>query len=66
LERILTPSFLWRYVGYLKQNKVTAYSDCDIEEITDDGVIVVTYDGYRIPVKADTVVTSEREPKHSN
>ncbi|MBW1857380.1 MAG: FAD-dependent oxidoreductase [Deltaproteobacteria bacterium] len=64
LGKDINPSFLWRYVGYLKQNKVTAYSDCAIEEITDDGVIVLTYDGYRIPVKADTVVTSEREPNN--
>ena len=61
LGKDINPSFLWRYVGYLRQNKVTAYSDCDIEEITDDGVTVLTYAGYRIPVKADTVVSSERE-----
>jgi len=61
LGKDINPSFLWRYVGYLRQNKVTSYNDCDIEEITDDGVIVKTYDGYRIPIKADTVITSERE-----
>jgi 2,4-dienoyl-CoA reductase (NADPH2) len=61
LGKDVNPSFLWRYVGYLRQNKVTTYNDCDIEEITDEGVTVVTYDGYRIPVKADTVVVTERE-----
>jgi 2,4-dienoyl-CoA reductase (NADPH2) len=61
LGKDVNPSFLWRYVGYLRQNKITAYSDCDIEEITDEGVTVITYDGYRIPVKADTVVVTERE-----
>jgi len=61
LGKDINPSFLWRYVGYLRQNKVTAYNDCDIEEITDKGVTVITYDGHRIPVEADTIVTSERE-----
>jgi 2,4-dienoyl-CoA reductase (NADPH2) len=61
LGKDVNPSFLWRYVGYLRQNKVTAYNDCDIEEITDEGVTVVTYHGYRIPVKADTIVLTERE-----
>jgi len=61
LGKDVNPSFLWRYVGYLRQNKVTTYNDCDIEEITDEGVTVVTYDGHRIPVKADTFVLTERE-----
>jgi 2,4-dienoyl-CoA reductase (NADPH2) len=62
LGKDVNPSFLWRYVGYLRQNRVTTYNDCDIGEITDEGVTVVTYDGYQIPVKADTVVLTEREP----
>ena len=46
---------------YLRQNGVTAYNDCDIEEIEDNEIIVKTYDGYRFPVKCDTIVVSERE-----
>jgi 2,4-dienoyl-CoA reductase (NADPH2) len=61
LGKDINPSFKWRYARYLIDNRVKIYSDCDIEEITDDGVIVKTYDGYRIPIKADTVITSERE-----
>jgi len=61
LGKDVNPSFLWRYVGYLRQNKVTTYNDCDIGEITDQRVTVITYDGYHIPVKADTVVLTERE-----
>ena len=38
-----------------------AYNDCDIEEIGDEGVLVRTYDGYRFPVKCDTVIVTERE-----
>jgi len=38
-----------------------AYNDCDIEEINEGEVIVKTYDGYRFPLKCDTVVMSERE-----
>ena len=42
-----------------------AYNDCDIEEITDAGIVVKTYDGYRLPIACDTVVVSEREPNES-
>ena len=57
----VNPSFKWRYMIYLRQNGVMAYNDCDIEEINDEGVMVKSYDGYRWPVKCDTVVVSERE-----
>jgi len=57
----INPSFKWRYMIYLRQNGVTAYNDCDIEEIEDNEIIVKTYDGYRFPVKCDTIVVSERE-----
>ncbi len=57
----INPSFKWRYLIYLRQNKVMAYNDSDIEEIGDGGVLVRTYDGYRFPVKCDTVVVTERE-----
>jgi len=57
----VNPSFKWRYMIYLKQNGVMAYNDCDIEEINDNEIIVKTYDGYRLPVKCDTVIVSERE-----
>lgn len=56
----VNPSFRWRYVAYLRQHGVTVYNDCDIGEITDEGVTAVTYDGYSIPIKADTVVCTER------
>jgi 2,4-dienoyl-CoA reductase (NADPH2) len=65
LGKDVNPSFRWRYVAYLRENKVTSYNDCDIEEITDDGVIVRTFDGYRFPVKADTVVCAERKTNDS-
>ncbi len=57
----INPSFKWRYMIYLRQNGVMAYNDCDIEEITDGEITVKTYDGYRFPVKFDTIVISERE-----
>ncbi len=56
----INPSFKWRYLIYLRQNKVTAYNDCDIEEVADGEVLVRTYDGYRFPVKCDSVVVTER------
>jgi 2,4-dienoyl-CoA reductase (NADPH2) len=57
----VNPSFKWRYMIYLKQNGVMAYNDCDIEEISQDGIIVRTYDGYRFPVACNTIIVSERE-----
>ena len=65
LGRDVNPSFRWRYAAYLRDNKVTIYNDCDIEEITNDGVTVNTYDGYRFPVGADTVVCAERKANDS-
>jgi len=61
----VNPSFKWRYMIYLRQNGVMAYNDCDIEEINDGEIIVKTFDGYRFPVKCDTVVVSEREANDS-
>jgi 2,4-dienoyl-CoA reductase (NADPH2) len=61
----INPSFKWRYMIYLRQNGVMAYSDCDIEEIKGDEVIARTYDGYRFPVECDTVVLTEREANNS-
>jgi 2,4-dienoyl-CoA reductase (NADPH2) len=61
----INPSFKWRYMIYLRQNGIMAYNDCDIEEINDDEIIVKTFDGYRFPVKCDTVVVSAREANDS-
>ncbi|MHC4921236.1 MAG: oxidoreductase, partial [Planctomycetota bacterium] len=61
----INPSFKWRYLIYLRQNRVMAYNDCDIEEIGAGEIIVRTYDGYRFPVKCDTVVMTEREANDS-
>ena len=56
----INPSFKWRYMIYLRQNGIIAYNDCDIEEINDGEIIVKTFDGYRFPVKCDTVIVSDR------
>ncbi|RLC24964.1 MAG: NADH oxidase [Deltaproteobacteria bacterium] len=61
----VNPSFKWRYMIYLRQNGVMAYNDCDIEEVGDGEIIVKTYDGYRFPVKCDTVVAAEREANNA-
>ena len=61
----INPSFKWRYMIYLRQNGIMAYNGCDIEEINDGEIIVKTFDGYRFPVKCDTVVVSEREANDS-
>ncbi|MFH1294190.1 MAG: FAD-dependent oxidoreductase [Pseudomonadota bacterium] len=61
----INPSFKWRYMIYLRQNGIMAYNDCDIEEINDGEIIVKTFDGYRFPVKCDTVVVSTREANDS-
>ncbi|MBP7528474.1 MAG: FAD-dependent oxidoreductase [Syntrophorhabdaceae bacterium] len=58
----INPSFRWRYNAFLRENGVTVYNDCDIAEIIDGGITAITYDGYNIPIKADTVVCTERAP----
>lgn len=65
LGKDVNPSFRWRYGAYLRENKIMTYNDCDIEEITDDGATIITYDGFRFPVKADTVVCAGRRANDS-
>jgi 2,4-dienoyl-CoA reductase (NADPH2) len=57
----INPSFKWRYMIYLRQNGVTAYNDCDIEEVGEGEIVVRTFDGYRFPVQYDTIILTERE-----
>jgi len=61
----VNPSFKWRYMIYMRQNGITVYNDCDVVEVTDDGIVVKTYDGYHWPIKCDTIVLSQREPNES-
>jgi 2,4-dienoyl-CoA reductase (NADPH2) len=58
----VNPSFKWRYMIYMRQNGITAYNDCEIVEVIDEGIVVKSYDGYQWPVKCDTIVLSQREP----
>ncbi len=57
----INPSFKWRYMIYMRQNGINAYNDAVIDEVNDEGIIVKTYDGYRWPVKCDTVIIADRE-----
>ena len=61
----VNPSFKWRYMIYMRQNGITVYNDCDVVEVTDDGIVVKTYDGYQWPIKCDSIVLSQREPNES-
>jgi 2,4-dienoyl-CoA reductase (NADPH2) len=61
----VNPSFKWRYLIYMRQAGINAYSDSTIDEVNEAGIIVKTYDGYRWPVKCDTVIVSEREANSS-
>lgn len=61
----VNPSFKWRYMIYMRQNGITVYNDCDVVEVSDDGIVVKTYDGYQWPIKCDTIVLSQREPNPS-
>ncbi len=56
----INPSFKWRYMIYMRQSGIVAYNDCDIVEVTEEGVTVQTYDGVRWQVACDTIVVSER------
>jgi 2,4-dienoyl-CoA reductase (NADPH2) len=57
----INPSFKWRYMIYMRQNGINAYNDCDIAEVSDEGIVVRSYDGYSWPVTCDTVVIADRE-----
>ncbi len=59
----VNPSYIWRYIKKLNEKRVTTYKECDLEEITDKGVIVKNHYGTRIPVQADTVIYAERTPR---
>ena len=59
----VNPSYIWRYIKKLNEKRVTTYKECDLEEITDKGVIVKNHYGTRIPVEADTVIYAERTPR---
>jgi 2,4-dienoyl-CoA reductase (NADPH2) len=61
----VNPSFKWRYMIYMRQNGITVYNDCDVVEVSDDGIVVKTYDGYQWPIQCDTIVLSQREPNES-
>lgn len=61
----INPSFKWRYAIYLRQNGIKPYNDSRIDEIGDGEIIVKTYDGYRFPIKCDTIVVTEREPNEA-
>ncbi|PKN65604.1 MAG: NADH oxidase [Deltaproteobacteria bacterium HGW-Deltaproteobacteria-15] len=61
----INPSFKWRYMIYLRQNGIKAYNDSRIDEVGQGEIIVKTYDGYRFPVKCDTLVVTEREPNEA-
>ena len=61
----VNPSFKWRYMIYMRQNGITSYNDCDVVEVSDDGIVVKTYDGYQWPIKCDTIVLTQREPNES-
>ncbi|MFC1609499.1 FAD-dependent oxidoreductase [Myxococcota bacterium] len=51
----VNPSYIWRYMKKLKDEKAIVLKNSDIREITDKGVIVDTADGEKL-VEADTVV----------
>ncbi len=57
----LIPAFKWCHMTYLDQNKVAVYNDCDIDEVTDNGIILKTYGGNRFPLTCDTIVVSKQQ-----
>ena len=59
----VNPSYIWRYIKKLNEKRIPTYKECDLEEITDKGVIVKNHYGTRIPVEADTVIYAERTPR---
>jgi 2,4-dienoyl-CoA reductase (NADPH2) len=53
----VNPSYIWRYIKKLKDEKAIIHRNCDVQEITDDGVVINTPEG-ELKVEADTVVVA--------
>jgi 2,4-dienoyl-CoA reductase (NADPH2) len=60
----VNPSYIWRYMKKLKDEKAILHRNTDVQEITADGVVIVTKEGEQ-KLEADTVIvaymTAERE-----
>jgi 2,4-dienoyl-CoA reductase (NADPH2) len=53
----VNPSYIWRYMRKLKDEAAVLVMDCDVQEVTDKGVLVQTREGEKL-VEADTVVVA--------
>ncbi|MBI5481164.1 MAG: FAD-dependent oxidoreductase [Deltaproteobacteria bacterium] len=53
----VNPSYIWRYMKKLKDESAVLVMDCDVQEITDRGVLVRGPGGEKL-VEADTVVVA--------
>ena len=60
----VNPSYIWRYMKKLRDDKAILHRNTDVQEITADGVVIVTPEGEQ-KLEADTVIvaymTAERE-----
>jgi 2,4-dienoyl-CoA reductase (NADPH2) len=53
----VNPSYIWRYMKKLKDDRAIVHRNTDIQEITDDGVVISTKEGEQ-KVEADTVIVA--------
>jgi 2,4-dienoyl-CoA reductase (NADPH2) len=53
----VNPSYIWRYIKKLRDEKAIIHRNSDVQEITDDGVVINTPEG-EVKVEADTVVVA--------
>ena len=53
----VNPSYIWRYMKKLRDEKAILHRNTDVQEITADGVVVVTPEGEQ-KLEADTVIVA--------
>jgi 2,4-dienoyl-CoA reductase (NADPH2) len=58
----VNPSFIWRYIKKMSEQKVKVYKDCDVGSISGDTVVIKAPYHTKIPVKFNTIINAEREP----
>jgi len=59
----VNPSYIWRYMLKIGQTGGRVYRFADVEIIEENRVLIKGAYGVRIPIPADTVVVSMREPR---
>jgi 2,4-dienoyl-CoA reductase (NADPH2) len=58
----VNPSFIWRYIQKMRDNKITVYKSAEVGAVGDNKVVIKAPYHTKIPISADTIINAEREP----